>query len=195
MKTRELGIATAAVNAYAEQPREQTMMTRKYCLAAALVAGAALASGCAVIQSRAQVSPVDQQFMLTAASVSTAEIDLRQLAMRQSSNPAVRQFGQQMVDDHTRVNDELSKVAEAKNVVLLKAMDPANRTLYAELSKLSGPAFDRQYMISQLNIHRMGNALYLSQAQNGQDPDVRSFATRNAPVGIEHLRMAEGMTR
>jgi putative membrane protein len=171
------------------------MMARKSCLAAALVAAAALAPGCAVIQSRAQVSPVDQQFMLTAASVSTAEIDLGQLAMRQSSNPAVRQFGQQMVEDHTRVNAELGKVADAKNVVLLKAMDPANRTLYAELSKLSGPAFDRQYMLSQVNIHRMGNALYLSQAQNGQDQDVRSFAARNAPVGIEHLRMAESMMR
>lgn len=168
---------------------------RKSHLVATLAATAVLSSSCAMIQSNAQVSPVDQQFMLTAASVGTAEIDLGRLAMRQSSNPAVRQYGQQMVEDHTRVNDELSKVADAKRVVLLKAMDPANRTLHAELSKLSGPAFDRQYMISQVNIHRMGNALYQSQAQNGQDADVRNFAARNAPIGVEHLRMAEGMTR
>jgi putative membrane protein len=152
-----------------------------------------LSPGCTMLQSKAQVSPVDQQFMLTAASVSTAEIDLAQLALRQSSNPAVRQFAQRMVDDHTRINAELTQVAEAKKVVLLKAMDPANHTLYSELSKLSASAFDHQYTLAQFNVHHMGNALYHSEAENGQDPDVRSFAAKYLPVGLEHIKMAQAM--
>ena len=47
-------------------------------------------------------------------------------------------------------------VAEANKVVLPMAMDPANRTLYEELSGLSGPEFDREYMLGQINIQTMG---------------------------------------
>jgi putative membrane protein len=146
---------------------------------------------CSALQSEAQVSPVDQQFMLIAASVGTAEIDLAQLALRQSSSPEVRQFAQHMIDDHTRINGELTQLAKSKKVVLLKAMDPANRTLYSELSKLSGTAFDRQYSLAQLNIHLMGNALYQSEAQYGQDPDTRQFAAKNFPTGVDHFKMAQ----
>jgi putative membrane protein len=171
------------------------MMPRKQWMLAAAVAAAIAVSGCAMIQSRAEVSPVDQQFMLTAASVGTAEIELGKLAMQQSSDPAIQRYGQKMVEEHTRVNGELDAIADAKKVVLIKAMDPANRTLHAELSKLTGPAFDRQYMISQITIHSMGNGLYSSEARHGVDPEVRSFAARNTPVGIDHLQMALAMLR
>jgi putative membrane protein len=175
--------------------RKGTMMHTQNWLMATAASAAIAASGCAVIQSRAEVSPVDQQFMLTAASVGTAEIELGQLAMQQSSDPAVKRYGQKMVEEHKKVNSELDAIAHAKKVVLLKAMDPANRTLHAELSKLYGPAFDHQYMISQISIHSMGNGLYESEARHGVDADVRSFAARNTPVGVDHLRMAQAMLR
>jgi putative membrane protein len=174
---------------------KETTMNLKHSLAAAAASAAIALPGCAMIQSRAEVSPVDQQFMLTAASVGVAEIALGQLAMQQASDPAIKRYGQKMVDEHTRVNGELETIAHEKKVVLLKAMDPANRTLHAELSKLSGPAFDRQYMISQVSIHSMGNGLYESEARHGIDPEVRSFASRNTPVGVDHLRMAQSMMR
>lgn len=165
------------------------MRTGRY-LSPGAAAATILLSGCAMIQHRAEVSPVDQQFMLLAASVGIAEADLGKLAMERGSTDAVRAYGEHMVHDHSRVNEELFQLADRKNVVLLKAMDPADHTLYSELKKLSGPEFDRQYMLAQLNIHRMGNALYASEAENGQDSDVRDFASRNTPVGIEHLKRA-----
>jgi putative membrane protein len=102
----------------------------------------------------------------------------------------VRALGQKMVAEHTRINGELTQIADAKQVRLSKAMDPANRTLYDEMEHMSGAAFDRQYAIAQLNIHRMGNALYMSEAQNGQDADVKAFAARGVAVGNDHLQHA-----
>src|SRR4051812_31348239 len=61
---------------------EETMMNLKHSLAAGAASAAIALPGCAMIQSRAEVSPVDQQFMLTAASVGVAEIALGQLAMQ-----------------------------------------------------------------------------------------------------------------
>jgi putative membrane protein len=170
-------------------------MLRKLSSIAAATAMTVTISSCALVQSRAEVSPIDQQFMLTAASVGEAEIELGKLAVRQSDDAAVRQYGQHMIGEHTRINGELTTLAKAKNVVLLKAMDPANHTLYSELSKLSGPAFDRQYLLAQLHIHHTGNGLYGSEADNGLDPDVRKFAAVGVPIGVAHLRRAEAILK
>jgi putative membrane protein len=153
----------------------------------AVAVAVAMLPGCAAIQSKAQPGPVDQQFMFTAASVGIAEIELGRLA--------VQRYGRHMVEDHTRVNAELQRIADEKQVVLLKAMEPANHTLYSELSKLSGPAFDHEYMRAQLNIHSMGIGLYDSEARHGEDALVRDFAARNGPVGVEHMKLAQELAR
>ncbi len=64
------------------------------------------------MQSGAEVTPTDQQFMLTAASVGTAEIDLGPLAATRGSSPEVRLFGEHMVAEHTRINAELTQLAD-----------------------------------------------------------------------------------
>jgi putative membrane protein len=150
-------------------------------------------AACSTLQSRADVSPVDQQFMLNAAAVGVAEVRMAELALEKSRDPGVRDFAQHMLNDHRRVNDELMQVARAKGVVLPMMMDPANRTLYEELAALPEARFDQQYMVAQLNIHNMGNGLYASEARNGEDPAVKAFAARNAPVGVQHVAMARSL--
>ncbi|AXF10475.1 hypothetical protein CUJ91_21130 [Paraburkholderia graminis] len=173
------------------QARNTSRHAQQRWLFAALCCATMLAAaGCRLMQSGAEVTPTDQQFMLTAASVGTAEIDLGQLAATRGSSPEVRSFGEHMVAEHTRINAELTQLADTKHVRLLKAMDPANHTLYSELSHMSGAQFDREYVISQLHIHRMGNSLYASEAAQGEDPDVKAFAARGVPVGKEHLQHA-----
>jgi putative membrane protein len=155
------------------------------------VFAAAIAAGCSFLQTSAEVTPVDQQFMLTAASVGTAEVDMAELAARQGGDPAVKAYGERLAKEHTRINDELTELAERKHVKLIKAMDPANRTLYEELTHLNGAMFDREYLLAQINIHHMGNSLYESEAQSGEDDDVKAFAAKNAPAGAEHLKLAQ----
>jgi putative membrane protein len=155
------------------------------------VFAAAIAAGCSFLQTSAEVTPVDQQFMLTAASVGTAEVDMAELAARQGGDPAVKAYGERLAREHTGINDELTDLAERKHVKLIKAMDPANRTLYEELTHLNGAMFDREYLLAQINIHRMANSLYDSEAQAGEDDDVKAFAAKNAPAGVEHLQLAQ----
>nr|WP_282960269.1 DUF4142 domain-containing protein [Burkholderia dolosa] len=142
------------------------------------------------MHANAQIPPSDQQFMLTAASVGIAEIELGKLASERGASADVRSFGRKTVDEHTRIDATLTDLADRKKVRLLKAMDPASRTLYDELSHMSGPAFDREYAVAQLHVHSMGNGLYQSEAQNGEDPDVKAFAADRVPIGMNHLQHA-----
>lgn len=161
--------------------------------AAAVGLAASMVTGCSLLQSSAEVTPVDQQFMLTAASVGTAEVDMAELAQRQAGDPAVKAYGRRLAQEHAAINEALTQLAERKHVKLINAMDPANRTLYEELTHLSGRLFDREYLRAQINIHRMGNALYDSEAQAGEDADVKAFAAKGAPAGAEHLRVAQSL--
>ena len=165
------------------------------CYAALLASGTAVlaAVGCSYLQSSAEVTPVDQQFMLTAASVGIAEVDMAELAERHAGNPAVKAYGQRLARAHTRNESELTTLADQKHVNLIKTMDPADRTLYEELARLSGPVFDREYLLAQINIHRMDNSLYESEAQAGEDADVKAFAARNASTGAELLKLAQSL--
>jgi putative membrane protein len=170
-------------------------MLMSKCRNAAAAAGlaASMVTGCSLLQSSAEVTPVDQQFMLTAASVGTAEVDMAELAQRQAGDPAVKAYGRRLAQEHAGINEALTQLAERKHVKLIKAMDPANRTLYEELTHLNGRLFDREYLRAQINIHRMGNALYDSEAQAGEDADVKAFSAKNAPAGVEHLRLAQAL--
>ena len=53
----------------------------------------------------------DATFMKEAAEGGMAEVALGQLAVEKASSSDVKTFGQRMVDDHSKANDELKQLA------------------------------------------------------------------------------------
>ncbi len=56
----------------------------------------------------------DMAFAMKAAQGGMAEVQLGQLAAQKADNAAVKAFGRQMVDDHTKANDDLKSAAQAR---------------------------------------------------------------------------------
>ncbi len=56
-----------------------------------------------------QAAGSDAVFAAKAASGGMAEVKLGQLAAEKGTSPAVKQFGQKMVDDHSKANDQLEE--------------------------------------------------------------------------------------
>ena len=46
------------------------------------------------------------------------EVELGKLATQKASSEKVKQFGQRMVDDHSKANDQLKQVASQENITL-----------------------------------------------------------------------------
>ena len=84
--------------------------------------GAVLAAGAMADDIKANKGKADASFVEDAFVGGEAEVRLSQLALRQSSDPAVKQLAQQMVDDHTKANDALRQVAESKGFTLPPSM-------------------------------------------------------------------------
>src|ERR1700692_2808049 len=60
----------------------------------------------------------DQHFMMNAAQGGMAEVQLGTLAREHASSQAVKDFGQRMIDDHSKAGDELKALAAQNNVTL-----------------------------------------------------------------------------
>jgi putative membrane protein len=167
-----------------------------------------LLAGCAQTQraadttmaaARAQVNPTlstsDASFMTTAARGGLAEVQLGQLAQRNGSSAAVKRFGQRMVDDHGRSNQEMMALAQRKEITPPSSVGAEHQSTYDDLAKLRGRAFDRAYAQAMVKDHQEDLQAYQEEAANGTDPDVKAFAARHVPLLQEHLRMAQDLTR
>ena len=93
-------------------------------------------------------------FVHDLAMASMAEVELGQFASQHASNPDVKSFGDMMVKDHTKANDELKPIAQKLNVTMPTALDAKHKALYDRLSKLQGAAFDKAYIDAMVTGHQ-----------------------------------------
>ena len=137
----------------------------------------------------------DSDFAKDAAQGGMAEVKLGQLAQDKGTSDAVKEFGKRMVDDHSAANDKLKSIAQQESVNLPTNLNKKDRATYDKLSKLSGDAFDRAYARDMVKDHQDDIAAFRQEASNGQDPQIKSFASDTLPTLQDHLKMAREMMR
>jgi putative membrane protein len=142
--------------------------------------------------SMGRVSSHDRTFMKDAAQGGMAEVNLGQLASQNASDPDVKAFGQRMVTDHSKANDQLKQVAAGMNVTLPADVKPSDKAEADRLSKMTGADFDRAYVREMVKDHKKDVAEFQREAKNGHG-DVQSFASTTLPTLQEHLKMAEDL--
>jgi len=147
----------------------------------------------AMAQEKKQAGNPDQTFVQTASSGGLAEVQAGQLAMERAASAEVKQFGQRMVTDHTKANQEFATLAQAKNMPVATKMDQKQQTMVDKLAKLQGAAFDREYIAGQVADHEQDVALFTNQSREGQDLELKAFAAKTLPVLQEHLRMVRAL--
>jgi len=133
----------------------------------------------------------DNAFIKKAAEGGMAEVELGNLAVQKATNPDVKQFGQRMVDDHSKANDEIKPIASKEGVTIPAKLSHKDQMLKNRLEKLSGEAFDKAYMEAMVKDHRTDVNDFRREADHGKDSDVKSFASKTLPTLEEHLRLAE----
>lgn len=135
-----------------------------------------------------------EHFVKDAAAANIAEVELGRLATQKASSEDVKQFGQRMVDDHGKANDELKTLAKNKNITLPETMDAAHKAKHDRLVKLSGVAFDRSYLRDMVTGHRKVAAEFRAESTNGKDAEIKAYASKMLPTIEEHLKEAESLS-
>jgi len=142
-----------------------------------------------------RVSDSDRQFLMQAASSGMAEVQLGQLATQRAASAEVKQFGQRMVNDHSKANKELMALAQAKNIAVTKELDQKHQAIADKLSTLQGAAFDHAYMAGQVADHEQAVTLFTTAAEDSHDTEVKAFAAKTLPTLQEHLHLARQLTQ
>lgn len=137
----------------------------------------------------------DNHFVMDAATGGMAEVELGKLAADKATKPEVKQFGQRMVDDHGKANDELKSLAQSKQITLPSAIDGKHKATIDRLSKLSGEAFDRAYVQEMLKDHQKDVAAFRSESKSGRDAEVKAWAAKTLPTLEEHLKQVQELNR
>ncbi len=135
----------------------------------------------------------DKKFAKDAAIGGLYEVEAGKVAAEKGGSDAVKKFGQKMVDDHSKANDQLKEILSKENMDVPSALDPKHQSRLDKISKLSGPAFDKAYIKDQLKDHEKDVNDFQAEAQNGHDPNLKQFATTTVPILQEHLSMVKDL--
>ena len=154
-------------------------------LGAALIAAIGLSSFAALA--------ADEGFVQKAAMGGIAEVDAGGMAQEKGSSQAVKDFGQKMVQDHSKANDELKQIATSKNMALPTAPDDKHKKAEAMLGAKTGAGFDRAFKAQMVADHKSTIALFQHEATSGSDPDLKAFAAKTLPDLKDHLKMAQAL--
>jgi putative membrane protein len=164
-------------------------------LLAVAAATALFAAGPVAAQSDKGGQSRDAKEMKQLAVANMAEIEAGKLALEKAQDPKVKEFAQHMVDDHTKMLDEVKQLAQSKNVELPSAPDAKHQKLMKKLQGLSGEKFDREYMQAMVKDHRDSLKLAQRTAKGAKDEELKSAAQKAAPEIQDHLKMAQDISK
>lgn len=140
------------------------------------------------------LSASDKKFIKEAAEGGMAEVELGQLATEKASSDKVKKFGERMVDDHGKANDQLKQLAASKGVDLPSEPGAKAKATKERLSQLSGEQFDKAYMAEMLRDHKKDVAEFRHESKSAQDSELKNFVSETLPTLEDHLKEAQSIT-
>lgn len=148
---------------------------------------------------RAQEGLNDLEMAHAAVTANNTDIAYAHIALAFSENPAVRDFAETMIRDHSAVNGAVAALAQELNV---QAQDNAFSQQLAqnaarikdELSRLRGPEFDRYYAENELHYHETVNGIVANTfIPNVENPEVKQAFETALTIFRGHQQHAEQM--
>ena len=147
------------------------------------------------VHAAAAVAPskADATFMQDASAAGMAEVDMGQLALKQSSDAKVKALAQRLVDDHAKADDQLKALAASKQVTLSTTSSSDVQKEEKDLQAKSGSAFDQAWLKDMVKDHQKALKAFNQEGKKGTDADVRQFAQATLPTLNDHLKTAKDL--
>ena len=117
--------------------------------------------------------------MTNAAKGGMMEVEWGKVAAQNAQSADIKKFGNRMVTDHSKANEELTALAQEEGVKL-----PSEKAGGKWKS-------DKDYMDMMVKDHEKDLGEFQAEAKDGTDPDVKKFADKTSKVVKKHLEMAK----
>jgi putative membrane protein len=159
--------------------------------------GTWLAIAAAVIAGReakaeTPLPPTPKDFAMAASQNDQYEIVAANVALVEGQDPRVRKFAQKMIDEHTRLSDDLRQAITAAGLAPSPPSISSDQAmLLSSLQSVRGLDFDKAYARQQELAHAQAVAVEESFADSGLDPNLRKAAQTALPTIRDHLKSAQ----
>ena len=148
-------------------------------------------TGTATGAMTSSMDPADNDFMMKAAQGGMAEVNMGNMASSKATNAEVKKFGDRMVTDHSKANDELKQLASTKGVSLPTDVAEEHKKAMDEMSAKNGKDFDKAYMDDMVKDHEKDVAEFEKASKEAKDADLKAWAAKTLPTLKGHLQMAK----
>lgn len=130
----------------------------------------------------------DDAFLEASHQGNLAEIAAGEDAEAHATTDCVRQVGSLLVRDHTRLDGEITTLADTLGVSLPDAPSEEQQQALADVQAKAGtPAYDEAWLRSQETAHRETLELIDTQIASGTNAEITAAAEAARPVVATHL--------
>jgi putative membrane protein len=148
-----------------------------------------------ISSGRSAAAPMSaQHFAGTVSELNQFELQAAQFAVEKAQSPAVRQYAERIVQDRTKVRQNLEKTLNRED----KGQPAFSRQAAQNLNQLknaSGKDFDRKFLEIMADRHREDIKLLRAYKTNGSDPATKAFAVQTLPTLLSDGAYAGGSSR
>jgi putative membrane protein len=178
---------------------------RNVCLSGAIVLSVFLASGSlAARQARTpegqrpernaahgSVPYNDEQFVRSAAEASMSQVDIGKIAEQRSQSPEVKKFAQMMVEEHSKLTEQLKQMGMSESINLPTSVSRDDANAHRSLNTMNGTNFDRAYLerVSSELHRQLGE--FERGASLGTKPALKEYAQRTQPTLQSELQQTK----
>ena len=143
----------------------------------------------------AKLGKSDSTFVMKAAIGGMEEVALGNVATQNASDPRVKNFGQMMVTDHSKANDELKSYASSRGITLPSDL-PADKQKHVDaMKKMTGKSFDEHYIGMMVSDHKEDISEFEKASKDANDADLKNWATKTLPTLKTHLDSAQSINK
>lgn len=154
---------------------------------------------CAAFVSHAEpVTPSDSEIVGIVAAADTGQILSAKEAVKKAAHPDIRQFAQQMLDEHRAANKETAALTDKlglkqEDSVTSKMLTQKSQADLRKLKELTGAEFDQEYIGDQVLMHKLvletiENVL-LKSADHAELKTMLAEARTDVAAHLEHARV------
>lgn len=129
-------------------------------------------------------------FVDHATAAGVAKIEAGKLAIQKSSAPSIKAFAQEVINDHTAANKELTAIAKKRSLKVSTEAELMTKAKAFVLKQRDGQSFDEAYAKNQVNALNEAIELF-TKASISADAELAAFAVATLPKLEHHLMKAK----
>ena len=140
---------------------------------------------------RANAPYSDEQFVRNAAEASMSQVDLGKVAEQRSQTPEVKKFAQLMVEEHSKISEQLKQLGMSEGINLPTSVTRQDAATHRQLASSSGPAFDKAYVQQVISDLQRQIAEFKRGNSTATKPALKDYAERTLPTLESELQQAK----